>query len=119
MQASVFDPSKIRIFPFLRSFNEQSVQVGNAAIGDTQPVSIRRPRGESTVKASLNSRGEVYVKDPRASGKTINTMDRKSAENTLGHLRRNPSGPNLKQQSQHTLDSLRKQPPLKIEQSEV
>lgn len=119
MQASVFDPSKIRIFPFLRSFNEQSVQIGNVAIGDTQPVSIRKPRGESTVKTSLNSRGEVYVKDPRASGKTINTSDRKSAENTLGHLRNNQSSQQRMQQQPHTLNNLRKQPALTIEQGEV
>ena len=105
VQAGVFDPSKIRIFPFLRSLNEQSLAVGNESVGETKPVSTRRPLGESSVKSS-NQRSEIYVKDPRASGKSLNINDRRSSENTLGHLRSNQT----RQKKTVTLDNLRKSP---------
>lgn len=96
MRAGVFDPSKIRIFPFLRAINQQSVTVGNESVGKTQPVSTR----------SLNKRSEVYVKDPKASGKALNEGDRRTTESTLGHLRSSQS----KRQRTATLDNLRKSP---------
>jgi hypothetical protein len=104
-RAGVFDPSKTRVFPFLR-----------AALGEpaTKPVvkedisllSIRRPKGESSIKVSQTNRKEVFVKDPRASGKGMNTADRVSIENTLGHLR------NTQARSAINLESLRKLPAL-------
>lgn len=108
-QAGVFDPSRTRIFPFLRSLNEQSIAVGNEAVGDLHPVSSRRPKGESTVKSSLRSRKEIYVKDPRGSGLSLNSGDRKSAQNTLGHLR-STQKKIVPQPTTVTLDNLRKNP---------
>ncbi|UZJ56832.1 hypothetical protein CBS101457_006152 [Exobasidium rhododendri] len=105
VRAGVFDPSKIRIFPFLRSLTEQSVSVGNEAVGATKAVSTRKPSSESAVKSS-NQRREVYVVDPKESGKALNADDRRSTESTLGHLR----GTQGLQKKLVTLDTLRNTP---------
>lgn len=114
VQAGVWDPSKLRILPFLRAAvasASESQATGHPAVGKLKPVGRRAPKSESKVKRSIHSRDEVYVQDPRNSGLGIRQRDHQSFEEkedttkaSLGDLR---SQQNKKAPKNVTLGSLR------------
>lgn len=111
VQAGVWDPSRLRIVPFLRAVvasSHESKAAGHPAVGRLAPISRRSPKGESKIKRSLMAREEVYVSDPRASGLGIRQDDRQSAARTKASLGELRSQQDKKTGKGITLGSLRK-----------
>lgn len=105
-QAGVWDPSKIRILPFLPAFlNPPKVETTPQEQHDA--VQRRIPRGSSRARPGFTRRTEVYVQDPRGTGKAINAADRASMESSLSALRRRSSKVSPAPASP-TLDGLRR-----------
>lgn len=104
-RAGVWDPSKIRIYPFLPAFLNPP-KVEKTVQQQHETIQRRIPRGHSGVRKSFNRRTEVYVTDPRGTGKAINTEDRATVDSSLGELRKRSKDPNGL--SKATLDHLRR-----------
>lgn len=105
VQAGAWDPTSIKIYPFLPAFFQPQAEQSSVK-EQMDEIDRRTPRGVSQSRARLIRRNEVFIKDPRTSGAALNKADRATIQGSLRELRR--TGGQKLGPRKATLDNLRK-----------